>query len=81
VENVGQAWVNPSPDFPGWPGIPWTWDVAQAAGAAYEHGQPLRLALYSADAACHSGKYFSASDAGDWNVLARPALQIIWGAP
>lgn len=78
---AGRAWVDPLASFPGWPGIPWDWDMTQAVAQAYASGEPLRLVLYSADLSCHSGKYFSASEAGDWNVEARPALQVFWGIP
>jgi len=39
----------------------------------------LRLILYSADSAYHSGKYFVASDTGDWNLEGRPRLDVQWG--
>ncbi len=77
-ENVGGAWVNPLNTLPPWPGIPITWDVTRAAAAAYASGQPLRLVLYSADTARHSGKYFYSSSA---DPQARPWLQVIWGGP
>jgi len=56
--------------------VPYTWDVSRAVAEAYAEGDPLRLALYSADGEYHSGKYFWSSDAGE---LARPALQVLWG--
>jgi len=80
-ENVSQAWVEPVLNFPGWPGVPWTWDVSYAVAQAYNRGQSLNLALYSADGAEHSGKYFSSSDTGDWNAVARPTLVVTWGEP
>jgi hypothetical protein len=80
-ENVSQTWVDPLPDFPGWPGVPFHWDLSRAVAQAYASGQPLRIVLYSADAAMHSGKYFSSSDAEDWNATARPTLNISWGTP
>lgn len=80
-ENVSQAWVDPIVNFPGWPGAPWTWDVSQAVTDAYASGKPLRLVLYEADAAIHSGKYFTGSDEPDWNAASRPTLQVIWGNP
>jgi hypothetical protein len=80
-ENVSQAWVDPLPGFPGWPGVPWTWDVSYAVAQAYGSGQPLSLALYSADGTQHSGKYFVSSDAGDWNAVGRPTLVVTWGNP
>lgn len=79
VENVAGTWVDPLDSFPGWPGVPANWDVARAVAAAYAAGQPLRLAVYSADSARHSGKYFVSSDTGDWNASGRPTLQVLWG--
>ncbi|WP_322801528.1 DNRLRE domain-containing protein [Thermoflexus sp.] len=80
-ENIGGAWVDPVRSLPNWPGIPYTWDVTRAVAEAYAAGQPLRLALYSADAAYHSGKYFVSSDTEDWNAEGRPTLTIVWGDP
>lgn len=81
VANIGGTWVDPVTNDPGWPGIPYRWDVTEAVARAYATGQPLRLALYSADAGYHSGKYFVSSDVGDWNATARPTLTILWGEP
>jgi hypothetical protein len=81
LENVGRAWVDPLLEFPGWPGAPTEWDLSRAVSQAYTAGIPLRLALYSADAAIHSGKYFSTSDVGDWNEIARPTLTVLLGEP
>lgn len=80
-ENVSGAWVDPISTFPGWPGVPWVWDVSRAVAEAYQNGQPLRLAIYSADGAYHSGKYFVSSYTGDWNARGRPALDVAWGEP
>lgn len=80
-ENVGQAWVDPLPEFPGWPGAARTWDVSLAVARAYTATAPLRLALYEADSAYHSGKHFVASETGDWNAAARPTLNVWWGEP
>jgi hypothetical protein len=80
-ENVSAAWVDPVDSFPGWPGIPWKWDVSGAVADAYASGTPLRLALYEADKAYHSGKYFVSSDTGDWNEVGRPTLTVKWGIP
>jgi hypothetical protein len=80
TENISGSWVEPI-HFPGWPGIPRTWDISRAVAQAYGSGEPLRLVLYSADGAYHSGRYFSSSDTGDWNEVARPTLQVIWGVP
>ena len=76
-ENVGSGWVDPIPQFPGWNKLPKreidvTWGFVQA----YTRGQPLRLALYSADSAYHSGKYFVSSNTGDWNAENRPTLVV-----
>lgn len=79
LENVSAAWVDPVDSFPGWPGVPWEWDVSQAVAEAYVAGTPLRLALYEADSAYHSGKYFVSSDTGDWNEEGRPTLIVAWG--
>ncbi len=81
TENVSQAWADPHPSFTGWPGVEVRFDLTRAVAQAFETGGPLRLALYSADSGCHSGKYFSASEAGDWNVAARPGLAVEWAAP
>ncbi len=77
VENVGRAWVDPLPAGPPWPNVPRELDVSRAAAEAYEAGEPLRLALYSADNALHSGKYFRSSDASV--AEARPTLELFWG--
>ena len=78
-ENVSQSWVYPLDNFPGWPGIPYDWDLSAAVAAAYAAGKPLRIVLYSSDGAIHSGKYFVPSETGDWNQVARPTLFITWG--
>jgi hypothetical protein len=78
-ENIGGTWVNPIQTFPGWPGVPWEWDVSLAAAQAFAEGKPLHLALYSADSAYHTGKYFVSSYTGDWNRQARPTLLLQLG--
>lgn len=80
-ENIGGAWVEPLAEHPGWPGVPRRWDVSYAVARAYSRGEPLRLVLYSADSAYHSGKYFVSSDTGDWNSEGRPRLEVVWGNP
>lgn len=81
-ENVGGRWVTPMRVPLNWPGVRWDWDVSYAVANAYRDGQPLvRLILYEADAAYHSGKYFVSSDTGDWNIEGRPALRVVWGNP
>jgi hypothetical protein len=77
-ENLGGSWVDPIIQFPGWPGVPRTWDVSLAVVKAYQQGQPLRLILYEADSDYHSGKYFVSSDTGDWNEQGRPTLEVRW---
>lgn len=82
VENVSQTWVNPLPDEdPDWPGVEITWDLSYALSQVYPGSDFLHLVLYSADAPLHSGKYFSSSDMGEWNIAARPALVVEWGEP
>ena len=78
AENVAAIWVDPIP-FPGWPGAPFTWDVSGAVSEAYASGTPLHLALYEADSARHSGKYFVSSDSTIVN--GRPTLQVSLGRP
>lgn len=79
LENISATWVEPVADFPGWPGIPYYWDVSRAVADAYARGIPLRLVLYAADSDYHSGKYFVSSDTGDWNVAGRPSLTVTYG--
>ena len=81
MENVAASWVDPISTFPGWPGVPWTWDVSGAVAEAYQFGSPLKMVLYSSDSAYHSGKYFVSSDEDDWNAEARPTLDVLWGDP
>lgn len=77
-ENFGGVWVNPL-DNPGWPGVAYNWDVSSAVAEAYATGGPLRLAVYSADSALHSGRYFYSSNAGSFEAEGRPTLTIVWG--
>lgn len=79
VENVSRAWVPWLADYPGAEGLPRAWDVTLAARGAYASGMPLRLALYSADSARHSGKYFWSSDYSLEG--SRPALIVEWADP
>jgi len=80
-ENITGTWVDPLPVLPGWPGVPRQWDVSRAAAQAHAAGRPLRLAVYSADYAYHSGRYFTASDVDDWDEVGRPTLTVTWGEP
>jgi hypothetical protein len=80
-ENIGGAWVAPidpanPPPYPG--GIEIVWDVSRAVAEAYAAGQPLRLAVYSADGPLHSGRYFYSSDVEDYNAQGRPTLKVAW---
>lgn len=77
-ENVGRGWVDPLDSYPGWPGVARTFDLTRAVTEARLQNQPLRLALYSADGAYHSGKYFRTSDVDDSLQNARPYLEIRW---
>lgn len=79
MQNIAAAWAYPLSSVPDAPGVPVKWDVSQAVANAYWQGEPLRLALYSADDDYHSGKYFWSSNAADWNAAGRPTLEITWG--
>jgi hypothetical protein len=79
VENVGRARVAPIVGYPGPPGVPHDWDLTYAVRQAYSQGKPLRLVLYSADVAYHTGKYFSSSDLRDSDPTGRPTLLVVWG--
>jgi hypothetical protein len=82
VENISRTWVDVYRSNPPlWPGAPYDWDVSQAVAQAYARHIPLRMALYEADAAQHSGKYFTTSDVDDWDAAGRPTLTIVWGNP
>ena len=83
IENVSQTLVTSPTNLNSmaWPKQPHYWDVSSAVRAAYTSGQPLSLALYEADDQYHSGKYFTSSDTGDWNIAGRPRLEITWGNP
>ena len=79
LENITQTWVEVIQNFKPWPGDEYTFDVSHAVEQAYRNGTPVRLVLYSADTAYHSGKYFSTSDVDDWNAVGRPTLFVEWG--
>ncbi len=81
AENLSGAWSDPITSFPGWPGVPVTWDASKLVADAYARGKPANLVLYSADTAYDSGKYFVSSDAGDWDAAGRPTLTVVWGEP
>ncbi len=75
IENIARAYVEPLPGGTN-VNIPIHWDISQAVAEAYAAGEPLRLALYSADGGRHSGKYFRSSDA---NQPVRPTLTVQMG--
>lgn len=77
VENVSQALVPVIPTG----GSPANreWDVSRAVAQAYRNQKDLHIALYSADASMHSGKYFRSSEFRD--SIYRPTLIIEWGSP
>jgi hypothetical protein len=82
VENISQSWVPPIlGGLPPEPGVARTWDVSRAAAQAFQRGELLQLALFSADEEQHSGKYFYSSDAAGWLAEGRPSLEIVWGYP
>jgi hypothetical protein len=78
-ENLPGTWVQTAISAPTWPYDAYTWDVSKAVGAAYVAGEPVTLALYSADTDFHSSKYLTSSEAGDWNAAGRPTLTVTYG--
>jgi hypothetical protein len=81
-ENFAQTWVNVMQNGTlTWPGIEYDWDVSRAVDQAYRKGSPVKLVLYSSDTNYSSGKYFTTSEAGDWDAVGRPTLIIDWGDP
>jgi hypothetical protein len=79
LENLGGTLVHPR-DYD-LPDQAYYWDISRAVAEAYAAGEPLRLALYSADGERHTGKYFWSSDVGDWNAEERPTLRVRLGIP
>lgn len=78
LENVDVRRVDPVPNNDtSWRGVPRTWNVSRAVAQALSANSPLRLVLYSADGAYHSGKYFYSSNANDEGQ--RPVLRVLWG--
>jgi hypothetical protein len=80
-ENVAGTWVDVMREPLVWPGVPYSWDLSRAVAEAHALGTPLRLVLYESDWNYHSGKFFSTSEVGDWNAVARPTLTVVWGDP
>jgi hypothetical protein len=79
MENVAAAWVDSFGDSPPPAGVPRQWDVSRAVAQANAAGQPVRLVLYEADYAMHSGKYFRSSNFDEIEQEKRPTLIITWG--
>ncbi len=77
-ENIASTWVDPLSGYHE-PGVPRKWDVSCTVAEAYAAGEPVRLALYSADTAYHSGKYFRSSETTI--TEGRPTLEVTLGAP
>jgi hypothetical protein len=80
-ENMSYSWVEPTNGFPGWPGVPYYWDVSRAVRAAYQQQTAFSIVIYSPDDQYHSGKYFVSSDTPEWNSAGRPELLIVYGDP
>ncbi|GIV63431.1 MAG: hypothetical protein KatS3mg045_0770 [Bellilinea sp.] len=81
-ENVAMLRVEPYDigNTNNWPGLRREWDVSYALAKAYDQGAVwIGFAVYSADSAYHSGKYFSASETEEWNKIGRPTLIIEYG--
>ncbi len=86
VENYGGSWVGQVVGCGAPGGIPWPcvrrdWDVTRLVAESYALGLPARIGLYSGDSDYSTGKYFTSSEAGDWNIAGRPGLVIDWGNP
>jgi hypothetical protein len=86
-ENLGMTHVTPLSAFPGWPGVPYQWDVTKAVAEAYAAGQSVSLAIYDSVSARNTSKYLTSSETGlddppdywNWNIEGRPKLTIVWG--
>ncbi len=76
LENISGTWVKPVQTSGQ---RHYSWDVGKAVEEANQSGEPVRLALYSADGEMHTGKYFFSSDADDWGGTVRPSLQVVYG--
>jgi hypothetical protein len=80
LENVAQAWVPVNPGcLP--PCIPRNWDVSYAVAKALAQPGPISFAVYSSDAAYHSGKFFTASEQAPQDAIQHPTLTVVWGEP
>jgi hypothetical protein len=80
-QNLSATWVEvrTPDDVPLFPGDSYDWDATQAVAEAYALGQPLSIGLYTGAPHYHSSKYFTSSEAGDWNEVGRPTLTVLWG--
>lgn len=80
-ENLSATWVDviTPANNPGWPGVRYDWDATKAVAEAYAAGEPVNIAMYTADTNFHSSKYLTSSDTGDWNEAGRPVLTVMWG--
>ncbi len=82
LENMNGSWVeslDPA-TYPGYyanPPLPRTLDVSKAVSDFYNSGQAVNLAIWSADAPPHSGKYFYSAEVEDARY--RPVLEIVYG--
>ncbi len=79
-KNLDMIEITPLNSFPGWPGVPYTWNATEAVVTAYAAGQPVDLAIYDSASDRNTSKYFVSSETGDWNFAGRPTLTIIWGS-
>jgi len=80
LENISMSVVPPMQGPLVGSGEERNFDLSYAVNRAYQAGETsLKLALYSSDTSYHSGKYFTRSNAGDWNQVARPTLEISLG--
>ncbi len=82
LENLNGTWVESLdpvtyPNYYANPPLPRTLDVSKAVADFYATGQPLNLAIWSADAPPHSGKYFYSVELDDPQY--RPVLEIVYG--
>ncbi len=82
LENLNGTWVESLdpvtyPNYYANPPLPRTLDVSKAVADFYATGQPLNIAVWSADAPPHSGKYFYSVELEDPQY--RPVLEIVYG--
>jgi hypothetical protein len=80
LENIAGIWVPVNTGCLS-PCIPRNWDVSAAVATAHAANGPISFAVYSADAAYHSGKFFSASEVEPLSAIEHPTLTVVWGEP